>query len=143
MNPARPSQPAGIIKVRYKPYVGVLYIAAAALMTGSGLLALVQNTFSPVWLIVGPFLLVAGILSLFNPFLTFDVTQGNLYMHGPLGNKVRTYGAAKGERLYFDGGEVMRVRQDGSQKRIGTGSGRAEEVQHLKQTLWSLQNRAR
>ncbi|MCH7231938.1 hypothetical protein L0U85_13900 [Glycomyces sp. L485] len=136
MNPGNAPQAA--IEVRYKSSTSVLLIVAGSIFLAFGVLALVLGTFS-LWLILGAILLAGGIVSRSKPFLVFDAGQSTMYMYGLLGNRVRTYGAAKGEQLVFDGTNIMRLTAAGKQKKIRIGSGAPEDVKRLQQTLWSMQ----
>lgn len=138
MNPSYP----GPVKVRYKNSASVLYIVAGSVLIACGLLILLLDALS-FWLILGPLLLAAGIVMRSMPFMTFEPAQGALYLHGPFGNRVRTFGAPKGQRLYFDGTALMRVGADGNPKKIRTGSANPTDLQHLHQAVWAGQQQGR
>ncbi len=140
MHPAHSHQPptSGLIEVRHKASVSVMFIVSGSILLGLGLLSLFFELFS-LWVILGPLFLVTGIVSRSKPYLRFDLGQGAMHMYGPLGNRVRTYGAPKGERIAFDGANVVRLRADGGRKKIRTSSGEPADVQRLQQALWSLQ----
>lgn len=138
MYPQQPQPGPAEIKIRYKKSVSVMYIVFGSLLLAIALVALLNDMLS-FWIILGPLLLAAGIVSLSAPFIRFEPTTATLTMHGPFGNKVRTYGAPKGERISFDGTTITRQTADGKTKKIRTGSGEPEEVQRLQQTLWSMQ----
>ena len=130
--------PPAVIEIRHKSSTSILFIVAGSILLAIGLTALLLDALS-YWLLLGPLFIAGGIVSRSKPFMVYDIGQGALFVYGPLGNKVRTFGAPKGERIVFDGTQVMRLRADGSQKRVRTGSGNPEDVQRLHQTLWSLQ----
>ncbi|HEU5128187.1 MAG TPA: hypothetical protein VFU12_09375 [Glycomyces sp.] len=128
------------VDVRYKPSLSVMLIVAGSLFVLLATLLLALEERGSSWIVLGPIFIVMGVLSRSNHFLRFDIGQGTLYMYGPLGNRVRTYGAPKGERIVFDGANVMRLRADGTQKKVRTAStAHPEDLQRLQQTLWSLQ----
>lgn len=137
--PPHPHAPARV-DVRYKPSLSVMYLVAGSLFLVLAVLMFVTAERVSFWIVLGPLFIVVGVLSRTNHFLRFDIGQGTLYMYGPLGNRVRTYGAPKGERIVFDGANVMRLRADGTQKKVRTAStAHPEDLQRLQQTLWSLQ----
>lgn len=140
MHPTHPHQPptTGVIEVRHKASVSVMFIVSGSILLGLGVLTLFLEMFS-LWVVLGPLFLVTGIVSRSKPFLSFDLGQGSMHVYGPLGNRVRTYGTPKGERIVFDGANVVRLRADGGRKKIRTSSGEPADVQRLQQTLWSLQ----
>ncbi|WP_100444255.1 hypothetical protein [Glycomyces xiaoerkulensis] len=138
MHPTHPAPQAQEITVRHRTVASVMFIVCGALFLLLGVLALTGDG-PAVWLILGPVILAAGIVSRFVPFIRFQPATATLIMHGPFGNRVRTFGAPKGERLYFDGSNIMRLKPDGKQKRVGTGSGEPADVQRLQQTLLGMQ----
>lgn len=140
MHPTHPQQAPAVITVRHKPSLSVVFIVLGAVLLALGLLVLLADVFS-MWIVIGPLFIVMGILFRSNPFMTFEVAQGNLYAHNAFGGRVRKWGAIKGERIVFDGANLMRLRADGTQKKVRTFSGHPEDVQYLQQTVWSLQQR--
>ncbi|WP_026929597.1 hypothetical protein [Glycomyces tenuis] len=149
MNPTYPyphqppaPQPPAEVRVRHKPYLSIMMLIAGALGLVAGALSLTADTpsVSIIWIVVGPLFLANGIMSFTKPVATYDMRQWNLYLYNPLGIRIRTYGAAKGERIVFDGTNIMRLCADGSQKRVNLSlSAHREDLQRLQQTLWSLQ----
>ncbi|WP_026925037.1 hypothetical protein [Glycomyces arizonensis] len=140
MHPTHPQQAPALITVRHKPSNSVLFIVFGSVLLALSLALLFADRFS-VWIAIGPLFIVAGILSRSAPFMTFDIAQGNLYMHNLFGGRVRKWGAIKSERIVFDGANLVRLRADGTQKKVRTSAGRPEDVQYLQQTVWSLQQR--
>ncbi|HLU28911.1 MAG TPA: hypothetical protein VKZ65_10770 [Glycomyces sp.] len=138
MYPAQPHPAA--IDVRYKPSLSVVYIVGGSLFLLLSVLSILLQEPISVWLVLGPVFIVVGVLMRSKRFLRFEPAQGALYMYGPLGNRVRTYGAPKGERIVFDGANIMRLRADGKQKKVRTAStAHPEDLQRLQHALWSLQ----
>lgn len=138
MYPQQPQPGPTEIRVRYKKSVSILYIVLGSLLLAIALWALLNSMLS-YWIILGPLLLAAGIVSLSVPIIRFEPTTATMTMHGPFGNKVRTFGAPKGERISFDGTTITRQTSNGKTKKIRTGSGEPEDVQRLHQTLWAMQ----
>lgn len=99
----------------------VLFIVVGSVLFVIALLVLLAGGFS-IWLILGPLFLIMGILSSTNPYLRYDTATGELGLYSPLGFKSRTYGAPKGERIYFQTatGKVMRALPNGSQRKVST-----------------------
>jgi hypothetical protein len=138
--PPQPPQPPATVDIRYKPFISVMYIVGGSLFLLLSVLSLLLQERVSFWLVLGPLFIVAGIVSRTKHFLRFDIAQGALYMYGPFGNRVRTYGAPKGERIVFDGTDIMRLRADGKQKKVRTAqTALPEDLQRLQHTLWSLQ----
>ena len=99
----------------------VLFIVLGGLLFALGLLALLAGGIS-IYLILGPLFLLMGILSTTNPYLRFDTATGELGLYSPLGFKSRTYGAPKGESIYFQAatGKIMRALPNGSHRKVST-----------------------
>ena len=133
-------QPPGPVevKVRHKTHVSVLYIVLGSLLLLIALIALLVNLLS-FWIVLGPLLLAAGIVSMSVPCIRFNPATATLTVHGPFGNRVRTFGAPKNERIVFDGTRILRLAADGRAKTIRTSSGNAEDVRRLQQVLASMQ----
>lgn len=142
MNPAYHHQaPApAMVEVRHKPYMSVLFLIAGSIGLVLGPLSLFTGrSLYGVWLLIGPVFLAMGVMTRIKPFVAYDVGRANLYLYSPLGYRVRTFGAARGERIVFDGANVLRLAADGSTKRVNVSSGRPEDLGRLCQTLWALQ----
>ncbi|MCD0444581.1 hypothetical protein LO763_13215 [Glycomyces sp. A-F 0318] len=109
-----------VVTVRLATGLSVLYIVLGALFLLLALLALLVGAVS-FYLVLGPLFLVMGILTLSRPYCSYDTATGELGLFSPLGFQVRTYGAPKGERIYFDPAQakVMRALPNGAQKKVG------------------------
>lgn len=133
-----PNAPAPVLKARWKTVWPVLYIVAGGLFLLLALIALTQGGIS-LYLILGPLLLAMGILSLTMPIYSYEPPTGAFYMHHPFGYRMRTWGAPKGERLWWDGTNLMRILPDGKQKRVKLNYGRPEEVGAIVQAIAAQQ----
>ncbi|WP_460499130.1 hypothetical protein [Glycomyces tarimensis] len=127
-----------MIDIRFKTYLSVLYIVAGSLMTASGLIVLLRGGL-PIWIIIGPLILATGITALAKPFMTYDIGQASLYVRGPFGNTVRTFGAVKGERIVLNGKDIVRLLPDGRQKKLSVISANLDDVGRLMRYLPSPQ----
>ncbi|MEU6247798.1 hypothetical protein [Glycomyces sp. NPDC047010] len=127
------------LKIRYKTWYPVLFTVVGAVWAVVGVLNLVAGVFA-LGIITGPLFLLIGILTFSNPFASYEA--GTISMHSPLGFKVSAYGAAKGERLWFDGTNVLRVQPDGRQKKVNLKIGRPEEVALVVQAIGAAQQQA-
>ncbi|MFB9659926.1 hypothetical protein ACFQS3_09165 [Glycomyces mayteni] len=127
------------LKVRYKTWYPVLFTVVGALLLVIGVLNLLVGEFQ-VAVILGPLLLLIGILTFVNPYASYEA--GTVYLHSPLGFRAGTYGAAKGERLWFDGTNVLRILPDGKQKKVNLKVGRPEEVALVLQAIGAAQQQA-
>lgn len=132
-----PYQVPAQIKVRYQLWMPIVFVVTGSIMLVVAVLALAAGGLS-YWLILGPLFLAVGVLYFYNPLLTYDPATGNIYMHGAFGNKVRTFGPGKGERLYFDGSAIVRLRPDGKHKRVKTTACRPEDVLNLHRAIAAL-----
>ncbi|MDN3238462.1 hypothetical protein [Glycomyces tritici] len=108
-----------LVPVKYGTGLSVLNIVAGGLLLLLGVLALLGGRFS-FWLVLGPLLLAMGILSLTRPYATYDTATGALDLFHPFGYRMRSYGAPKGERIYFDPAKskIMRARQSGGPRKV-------------------------
>jgi hypothetical protein len=120
-----------LVSVRLSTGFAILEIVLGAVLGLVGLLVILAGGFS-VWIVLGPLFLIMGILSLSKPYCTYDTATGALYLHSPLGIKY-TYGAPKGERVYFDRAtsKVMRARQNGAPRKVSMFSVNREELARL------------
>jgi hypothetical protein len=110
-----------LLTARLSTVQRVLMIVLGSLLTVLALFALVMGGIS-LYLILGPLFLLMGILSTTNPYLRFDTATGELGLYSPLGFKSRTYGAPKGESIYFQAatGKIMRALPNGTHRKVGT-----------------------
>ncbi|PRY57363.1 hypothetical protein [Glycomyces artemisiae] len=129
------------LKVRYKTWYPVLFTVVGAVWTVVGVLNLLVGAFA-IGIITGPLFLLVGILTFSNPYASYEPATGTVYLHSPLGFKAATYGAAKGERLWFDGTNVLRILPDGRQKKVNLKIGRPEEVAQVVQAVGAAQQQA-
>jgi hypothetical protein len=108
-----------VVTVKLSTGFSVLYIVLGSLFL---LLALVQLLGGQVnvAVVLGPLFLAMGLLTLSRPYCAYDTATGALSLFSPLGFQVRSYGAPKGERIYFDpaGAKVMRALPNGAQKKV-------------------------
>lgn len=128
-----------VLKLRHKTLYSVLYVVAGALFFLNGVVALVDGRFAAFPLVFGLVILVAGILSFVMPAFSYEYATGALHAHALFGYRVRTYGAPKGERLWFDGQKVLRLRQDGKPRKVNVKICNDEDAGRLKQLLIAQQ----
>ena len=121
-----------LIGVRLNTGMLVLYIVLGSLLFLAGLLTLLLGAFS-IYLILGPIFLAMGIMSFRNPMYRYDTATGTLEMLNSFGYRARTYGAPKGERIYFDPvkSKIMRARANGSQRKVNTFGTNRDELARL------------
>ncbi|GAA2132438.1 hypothetical protein [Glycomyces algeriensis] len=110
-----------LLTVRLGTAQRVLLIVLGGLLTLLAVFALTLGGFS-IYLILGPLFLLMGILSTTNPYLRFDTATGELGLYSPLGFKSRTYGAPKGESIYYQAatGKIMRALPNGTHRKVST-----------------------
>ncbi|RRS01598.1 hypothetical protein [Glycomyces terrestris] len=135
---AYPPAPQHVLKVRYKTWYPVLCTVVGALWAVVGLLNALAGAFA-IGIVTGPLFLLIGILTFTNPYLSYEPATGALHMHSPLGFRAATYGPAKGERLWFDGTNLLRIKADGGQKRVNVKIGRPEDVGQVLQAVAAAQ----
>ena len=120
------------IAVKYSTALSVLNVVAGGLLFLLGALALLGGRIS-FWLILGPLLLVMGILSFSKPYAVYDTAAGSLELFHPFGYRMRNYGAPKGERIYFDPAtfKIMRARQNGGPRKVSMVGMNKDELARL------------
>ncbi|MFC3495230.1 hypothetical protein [Glycomyces rhizosphaerae] len=120
------------IDVKYSTALSVLNVVAGGLLFLLGVLALLGGRIS-FWLILGPLLLIMGILSFSKPYCTYDTATGALDLFHPFGYRMRSYGAPKGERIYFDPAKskIMRARQNGGPRKVSMVGMNKDELARL------------
>lgn len=109
-----------LVAVKYSTGLATLYVVAGALLGLLAVVALIGGRIS-FWLILGPLFLIMGILAYSKPYATYDTATGALDLFHPFGYRMRSYGAPKGERIYFDAtkSKIMRARQNGGPRKVG------------------------
>ena len=124
------------VTVRLSTGLSVTYIVLGSLFILTALLQLLTGDVN-LAIVLGPLFLVLGILFLSRPYCSFDTSTGELALFSPLGFKVRSYGAPKGERIYFDRtqAKVMRALPNGQQKKVSMFGVNKEELARLVGTL--------
>ncbi|MFG3340134.1 hypothetical protein [Glycomyces sp. NPDC048151] len=110
-----------LLTARLSTVQRVLFIVLGSLLFVIALLVLVAGGVS-VYLVLGPLFLLMGILSSTNPYLRFDTSNGAMYLYSPLGFKSHTYGAPKGENIYYQAatGKIMRALPNGAHRKVST-----------------------
>lgn len=108
-----------LVTVKYSTGLSTLNVVAGAALLLVAILALLGGRIS-FWIILGPLLLVMGILSYTKPYATYDTATGALELFHPFGYRMRSYGAPKGERIYFDQAKskVMRAQPNGKHRKV-------------------------
>ncbi|MCC3762030.1 hypothetical protein K3N28_02960 [Glycomyces sp. TRM65418] len=108
-----------LIPVRLGTGFSVLYLVAGGLFLIIALLTMLAGAVS-FHLVLGPLFLLMGILSFFRPYCVYDAATGALHLYSPLGFQLRTYGAPRNERIYFDpaNAKVMRALPNGRQRKV-------------------------
>lgn len=125
-------QNPNLIPVKLSTGFSVLYLVVGALLFLLALLTLLGGRVS-IHIVLGPLLLLFGIMSFVKPYCVFDSATGALYLYSPLGFQVRAYGTPKNERIYFNPStsKVMRARQDGKQSKVSMFGVNREELARL------------
>lgn len=121
-----------VVTVKLATGFSVLYIVLGALFLLLALLNLLLGQIN-LSIILGPLFLAVGILTLSRPYCAYDTATGALALFSPLGFQVRSYGAPKGERVYFDPAQakVMRALPNGAQKKVGMFGVNKDELARL------------
>jgi hypothetical protein len=121
-----------LIPVKLSTGFSVLYIVVGALLLLLALLTLLGGRFS-IQIVLGPLLLLFGIMSFVKPYCVFDTATGALNLYSPLGFQVRAYGTPKNERIYFNPAtsRVMRARPDGKQSKVSMFGVNREDLARL------------
>ncbi|MQM25913.1 hypothetical protein [Glycomyces albidus] len=132
-----PAQPH-VLKVRYKTWYPVTLTVVGAVWAVVGVLNLLTGAFA-IGLVTGPLFLLIGILTFTNPYLSYDFATGAVHLHSPLGFRAATYGPPKGERLWFDGTDLLRILPNGKQKRVNLRLCRPEETAPVLQAVTAAQ----
>jgi hypothetical protein len=121
-----------LIPVKLSTGFSVLYLVVGALLLGIAMLALLAGNIS-FHIVLGPLLMLFGIMSFIKPYCVFDTATGALYLYSPLGFQVRAYGTPRNERIYFDPSKskVMRARPDGKQSKVSMFGVNREDLARL------------
>ncbi|MEU6857445.1 hypothetical protein AB0B28_01010 [Glycomyces sp. NPDC046736] len=128
------------IKVRYSTGYSITVVVLGSLILATVIIALLAGTsLVNVNLFLGPLFLLIGILSFSKPICSYEPATGTFRMHALLGPVVRTYGAPKGERLWFDGNKIVRVLPSGKQKRVWLTGSNAGDKARLIQVVTAQQ----
>lgn len=135
MHPA-PGETA--LKLRHKTFYSVMYVVAGALFLLGGLLSLTNGSFSFAW-IPGILFTIGGILSFTMPAYSYEYATGALHAHTIFGYKVRAYGAPKGEQLWYDGQKLLRIAQNGKQRKVNLKICNVEDANRLVHLLVAQQ----
>ncbi|WP_030159997.1 hypothetical protein [Glycomyces sp. NRRL B-16210] len=127
-----------VLKLRHKTFYSVLYLVAGVLFLLNGLIALIDGRFG-FGLVPGILFTVGGAMTFGMPAFTYEYATGALHAHALFGYRVRTYGPPKGERLWFDGEKVVRLRQSGNPRKVNLRACNPEDVQRLLHLLAARQ----
>lgn len=106
--------------------MGVLLLICAAL----SLLMPFVPTMGP-FALAGLAFLAGGIRSLIRPRYRFDTETGALTVFMAVGPGTKGIGAAKGERVYFDGRRIMRELPDGGRRRVSAVGANRDDLARL------------
>jgi hypothetical protein len=138
---AYPPAPQHVLKLRYKTWYPVLFTVLGSVWLVANLLSLMAGTFG-IGIVTGPLFLLIGILTFVNPYYSYEYATGGLSIHSPLGFRAGTYGPPKGERLWYDGVNLVRIKADGKQKRVNLKLVRPEDAAQLVQAVAAAQQQA-
>ncbi len=118
------------IMVRQKPFLPSVVLMCGLLVISGGV-ALVSGLDNPGgigFLFGGSLFVTLGALQLVKPYCAYDPAINELRMLDPFGIKDRVYGAPVGERLYFNGRNVVRTLPNGAQIAVKTWPGREADM---------------
>ncbi|SDD17958.1 hypothetical protein [Glycomyces harbinensis] len=125
-----------LVSVKVSTGLSVLYMVVGGLFILLALIALLAGAIS-FYLILGPLFLAMGILTLMRPYCIYDTATGALGLFSPLGFQVRSFGAPKGERIYYNPAtaKVMRALPNGAQKKVSMFGVNKDQLARLIATL--------
>ncbi|HEY1094716.1 MAG TPA: hypothetical protein VGE61_08435 [Glycomyces sp.] len=121
------------IEIRYARRWSVVMCAMGVVLLICAALSLLMP-FVPT---MGPFalaglaFLAGGVRSMFRPRYRYDTETGALTVYMAVGPGIKGIGAAKGERVYFDGRRVMRALPDGGRRKVSTVGANREDLARL------------
>lgn len=135
-----PPPPETEIKIRFSTGYSTTMVVLGSLILATVIIALLADTsVVNVNLFLGPLILLIGILSFSRPICSYEPATGTLRQNALIGPVVRTYGAPKGERLWFDGKKVLRVLPNGKQKNVWLTFSNKEDKARLIQVITAQQ----
>lgn len=123
-----------VITVRHNPAVAglisalgaVVLIGGLAFMSGpTGVIGTIGLVFS------GAVSLTMGILQFAKPYCVFEPASGTLRFIDVFGYKDKVRGAPVGERLYYNGRNIICVLPDGARRAVKTWPGHAADLPRL------------
>jgi hypothetical protein len=121
------------IKVRHKPFLpSVVVVCGLLVIVGGTVLVFgLSNPASIGFLFSGALFVALGGLQLAKPYCVYDPSTGELRMVDVFGFKDRVYGAPTGERLYFNGRNIIRALPNGAQVPVKTWPGNRTDLAHV------------
>jgi hypothetical protein len=105
------------MQVRYNPMMPVTFVVLGSAGLLAGLMVSAGGTFSPS-VVVGPLMLLIGILQLTRPYFEFDPVTGILAVKALAGPTFRRFGGSAGGRLGVVGNQIVCTRPDGRVKKV-------------------------
>lgn len=120
-----------VVTVRYNTSFSIVFLVSGAVATIAALLGLLASNGLTFGLFLGPVFLLIGACSFRRPHLAFDTATGTFTIRSAIGSKPRSLGAPKGERIYFDGVNIMRLLPDHRTRKISTSNANREDLARL------------
>lgn len=105
------------MKVGFHPAWPAAFLVIGIVSTVLGLLLTVNGEFTPS-VILGPLLVILGLLQLTRPYFEFDPRSGTVSVKAMVGSITRRFGGSEGGRLALEGNRVVSVHPDGSRKKV-------------------------
>lgn len=106
------------MSVRYNPVFGIVLIVLGAVDLILSLWLMQVGGSAGFSLIIGPFLILLGILQLTRPYFEFEPAAGTIVVKALIGPAARQFGGAKGGRLFVEGNRILHTRADGRTKKV-------------------------
>jgi hypothetical protein len=118
------------IAVRRRPVFPSIVVGGALLMMAGGAILTfgLDNVGGIGFLFLGAFQIVLGALEFVKPYLAYDPSNNELRMLDLFGVKDRVYGGPVGERVYFNGRDVVRALPNGDQIAVKAWPGRKADM---------------
>lgn len=110
------------MKVGYNPVWAVVSIGLGLMLLALGVIGLSKDDFNPL-VILGPLLILGGILQLVRTYFLFDQGTGTIVVKALAGPATRRFGGHDGGRLAVADGRIVCTRPDGRTRKVPVNRG--------------------
>jgi len=105
------------VKVGYNPTWAVVSLVLGAMLLVLALIGLTNNGFNPL-IILGPLLILAGVLQLVRTYFEFDPGTGVIVVRALAGPATRRFGGQGNGRLTIANNRIVCTQPDGRSRKV-------------------------